>query len=166
MKRVKDLRRRIPMKVKLEAALLQLGLDPKTAECDHDPALGRRVINEDGTDFVPPQHDPRYLRWREKQQHRVKTSGRKGTSKLSIGMGDIQEIKKADRILKEQEKFRSRLLAKDPRPRSAGAPSETSTKRPTKSWPKRAFERPSSKSRKPSRPVAGRPKQPRLSPRR
>ncbi|MCI0366685.1 MAG: hypothetical protein L0219_22710 [Phycisphaerales bacterium] len=29
---------------------------------DHEPALGFRPINDDGSDYVPPQHDPSALR--------------------------------------------------------------------------------------------------------
>jgi hypothetical protein len=98
MVRTSDLRKAIPLKVQLQAALLQLDIDPATAQLDHDPALSLRPLNEDGTDYNPPQHDPRYLRWLPKHQHLVKTTGRKGTSKLSISGGDQQKAAKVKRL--------------------------------------------------------------------
>jgi len=100
-------RRTPPLGVKLEAALQlcselmqKLGFEPVEAwELDHVPALGLRAVNEAGTDWEPAQHDVRYLVWRPKRQHREKTSGRRGESRLSVsGDGDVSRIAKVKRI--------------------------------------------------------------------
>jgi hypothetical protein len=102
-------RKPVPLRVQLEAAKRQLAHqmadDLVTCELqlDHDPALGLRPVNEAGTDYDPPQHDPRYLVWRTKADHLYKTTGRKGESKLSIsGDGDVSRIAKAVRIEKKR----------------------------------------------------------------
>src|SRR4051812_41787710 len=90
-------RRRVPLKTQLEVALRQLGLNPATAELDHAPALQLRPIA--AGEWVPHQHDPNHLIWLDKEVHRIKTTGRKGTSKLSItGDGDVSRIAKVKRI--------------------------------------------------------------------
>ena len=88
-------RKKIPLKVKLEACLHMLGLDPDDVEWDHDPALGVRPINEDGTDYDPPQHDPRYITPRSRENHAEKTNGTKATTAGS----DKNRIAKVNRIL-------------------------------------------------------------------
>jgi hypothetical protein len=108
----------------LEAALLQLGLDPRACHLDHDPALALRPLNEAGTDFDPPQHDPRYMRWVSTSDHSRKTTGRKGESKLSISGGDQQKIAKVKRL---EKKFVSRLLRPEKK------------ERPKRKWPSRPF---------------------------
>ena len=96
-------RKPIPKQARIDACLLMLGLNPKKVEWDHEPALALRQINEDGTDYIPPQHDPRYITPREKVDHDIKTTGRKGESKNSRnGNGDQQRIAK----VRKQEKRR------------------------------------------------------------
>jgi hypothetical protein len=122
--KISDLRKTVPLSIKLEAALLQLGLDPKACHLDHDPALALRPLNEAGTDFDPPQHDPRYMRWVSTSDHSRKTTGRKGESKLSISGGDQQKIAKVKRL---EKKFVSRLLRPEKK------------ERPKRKWPSRPF---------------------------
>lgn len=78
----KEHRRAIPLGVKLHACLLLLGFtDEEIAtgiDFDHQPALAFREI-VDGK-MVPDPNDPRYLRPMCRQEHRVKTSGKKSTS--------------------------------------------------------------------------------------
>ena len=86
--------------VKLHAALYQLGLEPHEVELDHDPALALRPIDPVTGDTVPPANDPRYLVWRTKAEHAVKTTGRRGESRLGDQAdGDIQRAAKVNRIL-------------------------------------------------------------------
>jgi hypothetical protein len=105
----KPVRKRVPVNIALAVALRQLGFEMHEVELDHDPALGLRNINADGTDWDPPQHDARYLVWRPKAEHRVKTSGTKATTAGS----DVQVIAKGKRLARDTEEFRRRILAKD-----------------------------------------------------
>ena len=117
------------LKAQRDAALLQLGLDPATAELDHDPALGLRERTPDGG-YIPDANDPRYLVWRTGEAHRKKTSGNKATTAGS----DINRIAKVNRIAPEQAAFRERLL-KHSKKRAA------LTAKPKRPWPSRPFEK-------------------------
>ena len=91
-------RKPIPLRAKLEACLRLLGLPPDV-EWDHCPALQLRPIRPDGTDWEPGQHDPAHLEPLTKAAHLLKTTGRKGLSKLSItGNGDVSRIAKGKRL--------------------------------------------------------------------
>lgn len=89
----------------LEAAMRKLGMIP--VECtvpewqfDHDPALGLRAVNESTGAHQPHQHDVRFLVWRPRVEHTVKTTGRRGASDLSLRDGDqakIAKVKRRDR---------------------------------------------------------------------
>lgn len=121
-------RKSIPVKAQLHAALYQLGFEPHEVDLDHDPALGLRVYDEATGDTIPPANDPRYLVWRPKAEHKLKTTGRKGESDLSVtGNGDVSRIAKVERLLKKKEekpssynwpsrKLESRGFDKQPRP--------------------------------------------------
>lgn len=98
----------IPLSVQRDAALLQLGLDPKTAELDHDPALGLRPICTVTGDYKPPANDPRYLVWRDRVGHAKKTRGVKATTAGS----DVHLIAKGKRLRRAQADGSNRLLAK------------------------------------------------------
>ena len=113
------------MAVKLAAALHALGLDPADTEFDHDPSLGMRPIDEATGDTIPPANDFRYIVPRDRGSHKAKTFG----SHIPLS-GDVQKIKKLDRIEKDQAAFRDRLLAK-----------ETGADPPAKKhrWAKRSF---------------------------
>jgi hypothetical protein len=109
----------IPMQVKLDAALLQLGLDPKHVRLDHHPPLSQRRYRHYKpldlpwqTIYDPDANDPRYLQWLSTEAHAEKTTGRRGTSKLSKRGGDISEIAKTKRLEKKQSEFRQMLLTK------------------------------------------------------
>ena len=84
----------IGLRLKLEVALRQLGLDPKTCQLDHDPALARRLRNEDGT-YFPDANDPKYLVWLDPETHKLKTFGK---SKATTSGSDIGEIAKTRRL--------------------------------------------------------------------
>jgi hypothetical protein len=94
-------RKPVPIRVQLEVAKRQLRFLMKcdVIQLDHIPALGLRTVNAAGTDYEPPQHDPDGLEWMSSEWHLLKTTGRKGESKLSItGNGDVSRIAKAKRI--------------------------------------------------------------------
>ena len=98
----------VPLRVKLDAALLQLGLDPKTAVLDHHPPLAQRVLLTCGH-YLPSANDPRYLQWLAPEAHAENTTGRRGTSRLSKRGGDVSEIAKTKR-LERQAEFIKRVL--------------------------------------------------------
>lgn len=100
-------RSHIGLGIKLQAALLQLGLDPKTAELDHDPALGLRPFSTVTGEYIPAENDPRYLVWRDPVGHRKKTSGTKATSAGS----DVHLIAKSKRLVRKQAAHKAKLIA-------------------------------------------------------
>ena len=87
----------MPLSVKLEAAIRQLGLDPARVDFDHDPALGLREFNEETKTYTPDANDPRFITVRSRDEdHRIKTSGNGATSAGS----DIHRIAKSKRLAK------------------------------------------------------------------
>lgn len=87
----------MPLSVKLEAAIRQLGLDPACVDFDHDPALGLREFNEETKIYTPGANDPRFITVRARDEdHRIKTSGNGATSAGS----DIHRIAKSKRLAK------------------------------------------------------------------
>lgn len=99
----------MPLRVKLAAALLQLGLDPADVEWDHFPALALRVW--DGVDTIPPANDPNYIVPRASIAHGVKTSGSPTRARAE---GDQHEIAKTKRLAASHSAFRERILKKEP----------------------------------------------------
>jgi hypothetical protein len=120
--RVQDVRKCLPMSVKLAVALRALGFKPEDkVQFDHDPALALREWDQEKQDFIPPQHDPEYIVIRTEPAHDRKTNGSGATSHGS----DKHVIAKIDRVGEAEKAFRRRLLAKSdpdietsPRPRS------------------------------------------------
>jgi hypothetical protein len=111
--RVSDVRKDIPLSVKLAAALRMLGFTKDDhVQYDHDPALGLRDWDEEKWDFVPPQLDPEYIVIRTRAAHRTKTSGRKGEARVTSYGSDAHAIAKIDRLEKDQAAFRAKLLSK------------------------------------------------------
>lgn len=95
---------RPPLKIQLEAALYQLGLDPNHVRLDHHPALAFREYDESTGKYTPDANDPRYLQWLTTAAHANKTNGIRG---------DIACAAKIKRLTKKQADFRARILAKD-----------------------------------------------------
>jgi hypothetical protein len=132
--RTSDVRKAIPLSVKLAVALRMLGFTKEDqVQYDHDPALGLREWDEEKQDFIPAQLDPESIVIRTKPAHRTKTSGRKGEAKVTSYGSDAHAIAKIDRVQKDQAAFRGRLLAKDAGDRS---PEQT---RPKAKIPSRNF---------------------------
>lgn len=119
--RVSDVRKDIPLSVKLAAALRMLGFTKDDqVQYDHDPALGLRDWDDERGDFIPPQLDPEFIVIRTKAAHRTKTSGRKGEARSTSYGSDAHAIAKIDRLQKDQAAFRAKLLAKDSGEQLAG----------------------------------------------
>ena len=103
-------RKPIPMHVKLEACLIKLGFAPgEPIDWDHSPPLGLRPVSDDGTDYDPPQHDPRHIYPLERALHSDKTNGNPAVA-LS---GDKSRIAKAKRLEEKHAAFRDRLLERE-----------------------------------------------------
>jgi hypothetical protein len=106
---------RIPLWVKLEAALIALGLDPDAVDWHHEPPLKMRPWT--GEDYDPPQLDPRHIVPMPRVNHRQRTA-----------TADIPAIAKTRRVTKAELEFRERLLARmNGEPRTPGK------------WPSRPF---------------------------
>jgi len=78
---VKDVRKNIPLSIKLAVALRMLGfVKGQRVNFDHHPALGLRDWDEEKRDFIPPQLDPEFIVIRTKPVHDKKTNGNGATS--------------------------------------------------------------------------------------
>jgi hypothetical protein len=127
--RTSDVRKSIPLSVKLAAALRMLGFSKgQRVDFDHNPALALREWDEEKQDFIPAQLDPEHIVILSEPEHRIKTSGSGGTSYGS----DQHAIAKIRRVGKDEEEFRRRMLAKTERTTDAPA-------RPKSSIPSRGF---------------------------
>jgi hypothetical protein len=133
-------RRAVPLSKGLPAALAQLeglmrrvGMIPTEVtavewELDHEPALGLRDIDPATQQHVPHQHDERFLVWRPKVIHAVKT---RGTGATTAG-SDVGEMRKTRQLVE------ARVEPDDP----SIAPWAPKPKRekPKRAWPKRPFQ--------------------------
>lgn len=99
----------MPLSIKLQAAILQLGLDPACVDFDHDPALGLRLFDEDTKTYTPHANDPKFITVRARDEdHRIKTSGNGATSAGS----DIHRIAKSKRLATAQDALSRAMQAK------------------------------------------------------
>lgn len=121
----------MPLSVKLEAAILQLGLDPNAVDFDHDPALGLRILDEETGRYEPDANDPRFItvraRTRDEDGHKAKTFGKGGTSAGS----DIHRIAKIKRLSKARAALDDALAAK-----ATGTERSPASKPGKRLWPK------------------------------
>lgn len=125
-------RKAIPDRVKLQAALRRFGLTTKDVQFDHNPALELRPYNALTGDTIPPANDPDHIDMLLVDEHKVKTFGRGGEKRVSTADGDIGKIAKVRRLTAAQEESRRRMLAKD-----AGETPGRKSKWPKRSFPKR-----------------------------
>jgi hypothetical protein len=97
-------RQHMSLQVKLDAALLALGLDPASVDWHHQPALQLRPYEDrDGVRYYTPDElDPRYIVPMGKAAHKERYAF------------DRHEIDKTRRLEKRQREFRDRLLKKEP----------------------------------------------------
>lgn len=123
-------RRHIGLEAKLHAALRQLGFEPHEVELDHDPALCLRPVDPATGDTIPPASDPRYLVWRPKAEHALKTHGPGGERRITTAGSDRHTAAKIDRLAERQAEFE--------RQRAALLKPERQ-ERPRSKWPSRPF---------------------------
>lgn len=94
-------RKAIPLKVKVQVNLRQLG---RCAECglhmndgveyDHRPPIILRPINAKGSDYEPRQLDPEYIEALHPECHQKRTTGRKpGATKTATTLGSDIHLK-------------------------------------------------------------------------
>lgn len=100
-------RKAIPLGVKLSVALRALGLKETGIDWSHEPALQLRAINEAGTDYDPPQHDPNFLFIRKRAEHDHITFKDNGT-----GRGDLTAIAHVKRVVRKEREHQERRTAK------------------------------------------------------
>lgn len=106
-------RKAIPLGVKVEACIRALGLDPAKVDWHHTPPLQLRPLNGAGTDYDPPQLDPRHIVPLARADHQRVTTDRRGESKLSVtGNGDVSRIAKVKRIRGETKRKAKRTWPK------------------------------------------------------
>lgn len=116
------------LSVKLQAAILQLGLDPARVDFDHNPALGLREFNEETKTYTPDANDPKFITVLERGgAHRIKTSGTPATSAGS----DIHRIAKVKRLAKARAAHEAALSG-----RAAGEHIRARAKPGKRPWPK------------------------------
>ncbi|CCF19089.1 conserved protein of unknown function [Pseudorhizobium banfieldiae] len=123
-------RKKIPDKVKLIAALKRMGLTIEQVQFDHNPALALRPINPLTGDTIPPANDPDHIELLMITEHQKKTYGKSGEKVVTTAGSDIGNIAKVRRLTQQQEEARRRMLAKD----QGEKPECTKSK-----WPKRPF---------------------------
>jgi hypothetical protein len=118
----------MPLSVKLQAAILQLGLDPARVDFDHNPALGLREFDEATKTYTPDANDPKFITVLERgEDHRIKTSGTPATSAGS----DIHRIAKSKRLAKARAIHDEVVAAK-----VTGERIQTRDKPGKRQWPK------------------------------
>ena len=119
----------MPMAVKLNAALIALGLDPASVEWHHEPGLALRPYDAATGKWTPDANDPRHIVPMGRAAHRERTPR------------DITAAAKTKRLTKGQELFIALMLSKDgladkPRDvRRSRIPSRPFQKRPAKAHP-------------------------------
>jgi len=90
---------------------------PKTnTHFDHEPALILRDVNESGTDYLPPQHDPDYIDARCPDSHRAKTHGT-GATTAGTDIGKRKKERKRSRPAKFKRRWPRRNMAPNRKPR-------------------------------------------------
>lgn len=123
---VSDYRKAIPCRVKLQVVLDYIGnmpcdsevtmpsWDAADLEFDHDPALSFREYDTHAGDFIPAQHDPKFLVLRGKFAHLEKTTGRKeGADKTVTTRGsDVGEAARTRDIADAAKVHEAAVLSK------------------------------------------------------
>lgn len=121
-------RRAIPLSKKLHAVLLMLGFTEEEIEggidWDHNPPLAIRRVDPETGDWVPHQHDPRFLTPLRSADHARKTNGTAATTAGS----DKHMIAKAKRQEAKRLEAQRQLL-------TTSAPPD----KPNRRWPSRPF---------------------------
>ncbi len=127
-------RKRIPDRVKLEAALARFGLTIDQVQFDHNPALELREWNPLTGDTIPPANDPGHIDMLTIAEHKTKTFGPGGEKRITTAGSDVNKIHKLRRLQQSQKDFQAAVLRK-------GDDEETKPKRrssfPSRPFPKR-----------------------------
>jgi hypothetical protein len=77
----------------------------------HDPALGIRPINDDYSDWIPPQHDPAYIYAELKACHARETNqGKHGAAKIGSDRYEIDKMKRHERPPKPKRTWQGASL--------------------------------------------------------
>ena len=86
---------------------------------DHRPALILRKINEDGTDYIPPQNDPHFIEALHDRCHLERTTGRKRDAERTVTTkgSDIYLKAKFDRLEGRTKKRPTRKIPSRPFPK-------------------------------------------------
>ena len=103
-------RKAIPDRVKLKAALARFGLRVEEVQFDHFPALGLREWDPVAQDTIPPANDPEFIQMLFLDEHRTKTSGRRGEKRSTSAGSDQNRIAKVKRNAEKNAEF-MRMMA-------------------------------------------------------
>ena len=125
-------RKAIPDRVKLKAALKRFGLRVEEVQFDHFPALGLREWDPVAKDTIPPANDPEFIQMLFLDEHRTKTSGRRGEKRSTSYGSDAHAIAKVRRNEKANAEFMRTVSTK-------GEREKTATAKPKRAWPKQTF---------------------------
>jgi hypothetical protein len=151
-------RKAIPTKVKLQVVLRQGGIckscgqrieEVENCRFDHVPAIQLRAWDPIANDTTPSVNNPDFINALHEDCHAIKTTGRRGESRLSARDGDVAAIAKVRRLTRKQEAYRQRLLAKD----DPDAEEPETKAKPKYRWPKRSFS--SNRKKAEARPEEG-----------
>ncbi len=126
-------RKAIPLSVKVEICLRLLGIDPADVQWDHAPALELRPVNDDGTDFDPPQHSAAHIQPLSRAAHAAKTNG-PAHDKSQSDKGRIAHTKRLERSRFDIEVQVATLGADSLL--SDWHPSIYAASKPKRAWPK------------------------------
>lgn len=107
-----SIRKAIPDRVKLIAALRRMGLTIEEVQFDHSPALALRPINPVTGETIPPANDPDHIEMLLVAEHKEKTFGKGGEKRITTAGSDIGNIAKVRRLTAQQQEMRRRMLAK------------------------------------------------------
>jgi len=123
MRRKAPKRRAIPAKIKAEVRKRQGGkcgcrqncgarLPPDgkgLVQLQHDPALALRPINDAGTDWIPPQHDPDHIYAELTTCHRRETyQGKSGAAVIGSDRYEIDKMRRHEKPPKPKRKWSNR----------------------------------------------------------